>query len=133
MLIRIDIFAIRLHIPGMKILLCNDDGIHARGIAGLHRAISHLGDLHVVAPDTMNSGFTTTIVRSAGQMTLYMEIYDSATSKLIARVIDPEAADNGLAQRANRVTNKVAADQIIGRWAELLVKRLDEAKEHTTK
>jgi 5'-nucleotidase len=39
----------------MKILLCNDDGIHARGIAGLHRAISHLGDLHVVAPDTERS------------------------------------------------------------------------------
>ena len=39
----------------MKILLCNDDGIHARGIAGLHRSIDHLGDLHVVAPDTERS------------------------------------------------------------------------------
>jgi len=40
---------------GMKILLCNDDGIHARGISVLHKSIGHLGDLHVVAPDTERS------------------------------------------------------------------------------
>jgi 5'-nucleotidase len=39
----------------MKILLCNDDGIHARGIAELHKSIGHLGDLHVCAPDTERS------------------------------------------------------------------------------
>jgi 5'-nucleotidase len=39
----------------MKILLCNDDGIHARGIAELHRALEHLGDLHVCAPATERS------------------------------------------------------------------------------
>ncbi len=39
----------------MKILLCNDDGIHARGIAELHQAIAHLGELHVCAPATERS------------------------------------------------------------------------------
>ncbi len=39
----------------MKILLCNDDGIHAPGIAELHQAISHLGELHVCAPATERS------------------------------------------------------------------------------
>ena len=39
----------------MKILLCNDDGIHAPGISVLHKAISGLGELHVVAPDTERS------------------------------------------------------------------------------
>ena len=39
----------------MKILLCNDDGIHARGLAELHSAISHLGALHVCAPATERS------------------------------------------------------------------------------
>jgi 5'-nucleotidase len=39
----------------MKILLCNDDGIHARGIAELHQAIGHLGELHVCAPATERS------------------------------------------------------------------------------
>lgn len=35
----------------MKILLCNDDGIHAPGIHALHDAVRDLGDVHVVAPD----------------------------------------------------------------------------------
>jgi 5'-nucleotidase len=39
----------------MKILLCNDDGIHARGIAELHNAIGHLGELCVCAPATERS------------------------------------------------------------------------------
>jgi 5'-nucleotidase len=39
----------------MKILLSNDDGIHARGISVLHQSISHLGELDVVAPDTERS------------------------------------------------------------------------------
>jgi 5'-nucleotidase len=43
------------HISGMKILLCNDDGIHARGISVLHKAIDDLGELHVVAPDVERS------------------------------------------------------------------------------
>ena len=39
----------------MKILLCNDDGIHAPGIHILHQSITSLGDLCVVAPDTERS------------------------------------------------------------------------------
>jgi len=39
----------------MKILLSNDDGIHAPGISVLHKAIGGLGELHVVAPDTERS------------------------------------------------------------------------------
>lgn len=38
-----------------RILICNDDGIHAPGIAVLHRAVRGLGDLHVVAPDIERS------------------------------------------------------------------------------
>ena len=39
----------------MKILLSNDDGIHARGIAELHKAIGHLVELCVCAPATERS------------------------------------------------------------------------------
>ncbi len=39
----------------MNILLCNDDGIHARGISVLHSAIGKQGKLHVVAPDMERS------------------------------------------------------------------------------
>jgi len=81
-------------------------------------------NVDVAAPDIMTAGMQTTYVRSAGEMTLYMEMYDSATSTLIARVVDPEADDDGFAKQANRVTNKAAADRILRHWAELLAKHL---------
>lgn len=34
----------------MRILISNDDGIHAPGLLALHEAMKDLGDLHVVAP-----------------------------------------------------------------------------------
>jgi hypothetical protein len=86
-------------------------------------------NLDVAAPDTMSSAFTTTIVRSAGSMTLYVELYDSATSKLLVRVADPEQDDSGFAERANRVTNLAAANRAIEHWADLLSDQLAEAKE----
>jgi len=76
-------------------------------------------------------GIQGTVVQSAGAMTLYMELYDSASSTLIARVVDPQA-DDGLAHMANRVTNKAAADVILRHWAELLAKRLGEATHKET-
>jgi 5'-nucleotidase len=39
----------------MRILLCNDDGIHAAGISVLHEAVKSCGDLRVIAPDTERS------------------------------------------------------------------------------
>jgi hypothetical protein len=73
----------------------------------------------------MTPDMSATVVSSAGQMTLYLELYDSMTNTLLARVIDPEADDNPLAQAANAVTNKMAADQILRRWADILRKHLD--------
>ncbi len=40
----------------MRILLTNDDGIQARGIAALEDCLSGLGEIHVVAPDRERSG-----------------------------------------------------------------------------
>ena len=84
-------------------------------------------NLDVNAPDTMNSDFGTTVVASAGQMTLYLELYDSASSELLARVIDPQAGRMG--GMANRVTNKANADQILRHWADLLSKHLGDVKQ----
>ena len=39
----------------MRILLTNDDGIDAPGLAALHRAIESLGEVHVVAPALVQS------------------------------------------------------------------------------
>jgi 5'-nucleotidase len=39
----------------MRILICNDDGIHAPGISVLHGAAKEFGELHVIAPDVERS------------------------------------------------------------------------------
>lgn len=39
----------------MRILICNDDGIFAPGIAALREALSDLAEIHVVAPETERS------------------------------------------------------------------------------
>ena len=40
----------------MLILLVNDDGIHAPGLAAMEHALQRLGEVHVVAPATEQSG-----------------------------------------------------------------------------
>lgn len=87
-------------------------------------------NLDVTAPDLPTAGFSRTYVTSAGQMTLYMELYDSATSELLARVIDPQEGDRGgIGFQANRVTNTMEAREILTRWAELLSKHLAKAQQ----
>lgn len=40
----------------MKFLISNDDGVHAPGLLALYRALSRVGEVVVVAPDTEQSG-----------------------------------------------------------------------------
>ncbi len=84
----------------------------------------------VTAPETDDSSPSADIVASAGQMTLYLELWDGGTSTLLARVIDTEADDStgGMPQQANSVTNQAAADIILKRWADRLRKALDQAR-----
>jgi hypothetical protein len=84
-------------------------------------------NLDPTAPDLQTAGMTYTIVESAGAMTLYMELYDGGTNAKIAMVIDGRADPGGMADRANRTTNKAAADRILRQWASRLVKALDAA------
>ncbi len=39
----------------MRILLCNDDGIHAPGISALYQAVRDLGEVRIVAPESERS------------------------------------------------------------------------------
>lgn len=85
-------------------------------------------NVEVNAPDVMSAGLERTIVRSAGQMTLYLELWDYSTKTLLARVMDAEADSNNFAQAGNSVTNKAAADRILREWAKELRERLDDVK-----
>jgi hypothetical protein len=85
-------------------------------------------NVEVNAPDVMTSGIEHTVVRSAGQMTLYLELWDSASNTLLARVMDAQADPDTMAQMGGRVTNKAAADRILRKWAKELREHLDEVK-----
>jgi hypothetical protein len=86
-------------------------------------------NLDITAPDVMSPGMATTFVASAGSMTLYLELYDGKTQDIIARIIDPEAADEaGIAQVANRVTNTAQFDRVLRHWAKILNSHLAQVK-----
>jgi hypothetical protein len=86
-------------------------------------------NLDVTAPDKMAPGVYATVVASAGSMTLYLELYDSASNEIIARVIDPKAASRrGGASLGNSVSNKMEADRLLRHWADILREHLDAAQ-----
>jgi hypothetical protein len=80
------------------------------------------------APDLMTANMEHTVVRSAGAMTLYLELWDSTTNTILARVMDAEADQEAFAQPANRVTNTAAADTILKNWADELRAHLDAVR-----
>ena len=87
-------------------------------------------NLRVTAPDLMSPGISATVVSSAGSATLYIELWDSATNTILARAMDAQA-DPGFAgrgQSANRVTNTMAAQDIMRRWATKLRNYLEAAR-----
>jgi len=91
-------------------------------------------NLTVTAPDVNSPDMSTTFVSSNGSMTLYAELYDSLSSEKIAEVIDAEEVGaHGFNHVANSVTNRAEFEQAIQAWAEILVKRLNEAHVKTKK
>ena len=85
-------------------------------------------NVEVNAPDVMTAGIEHTVVRSAGQMTLYLELWDSTSNTLLARVMDVQADPDTMAQMGGSVTNKAAADRILRKWAKELRERLDDVR-----
>jgi hypothetical protein len=88
-------------------------------------------NLDVNAPDTMRAGRSRSYTSSAGEMTLYIEIYDSVTGDLIAKALDRRAdtSRQGYYTWTNSVTNKSAAKKILKGWADILLDALNEAKQ----
>jgi hypothetical protein len=89
-------------------------------------------DLDVTAPDISSANMSRTYVTSAGQMTLYLELIDSATGDVIGKAVDRQHArrNSGQISYSNRVTNKAEADRILRRWASLLRDALDDAQDN---
>jgi hypothetical protein len=85
-------------------------------------------NLDINAPDTPQAGRTKTYASTAGEMTLYIELYDSATGDMIAKALDRRVDNQAFYTWSNSVTNKRAADKILQGWASILVEALDEAR-----
>ncbi|HEY6645155.1 DUF3313 family protein [Povalibacter sp.] len=90
-------------------------------------------NLEVQAPDTMQPGITHTFSASAGQATLFLELYDSVTSELLARIYDAEeVGDMGFVSVRNSVTNRSDADRMLKKWADLLSTHLQDGSRQRT-
>ena len=88
-------------------------------------------NLDITAPEQHGTGRTNSYARSAGEMTLYIQLFDSETGDLIAKALD-RGIDNpnevGFYTWANASTNANAARRILKGWADILLNALDEAK-----
>lgn len=88
-------------------------------------------DLDVISPEQHGSGRSSSYARSAGEMTLYIELFDSETGDIIAKAIDRKVDnpnDTGFYTWATSSTNKQAAKRILTGWADILLSALNEAK-----
>ena len=87
-------------------------------------------NLYVNAPDTQTAGRSRTYVVSAGQMTLFMELIDSETGAVLARVVDRvEASNSGRMELSTSMINRGEAADIAAGWAKRLKTALDKASE----
>ena len=87
-------------------------------------------DLDITAPDIPVAGRVTNYVASAGAATLYLELYDSVSGEILARLVDRRNMQNyGYARWANSATNRADAARMFKRWASLLRQGMDEQRQ----
>lgn len=89
-------------------------------------------NLDIKAPEQHGAGRSTSYTRSAGEMTLYIELHDSETGDLIAKALDrriDNPNEQGFYTWANASSNQRAAERIIKGWADILLNVLNEAKQ----
>lgn len=92
-------------------------------------------NVYVNAPDMsmQTAGRSRTYTTDAGRMTLVLQMLDSVTGQVLARVVDTrQGTDMGRLTWSNSVTNKAEATRIIGVWADGLVKGLDRVNGRTS-
>jgi 5'-nucleotidase len=91
----------------MLILLTNDDGIHAPGLLAVYRELIQLGEVHVVAPETVQSATGHGITLSAPLLTSRVTIDEG----VVGTAVDGRPAD----------CVKLAVSQILPRQPDLVV------------
>jgi hypothetical protein len=96
------------------------------------RAKVRVMNLYVNAPDAGAPGRTRTYTMSAGEATLFLELFDSETGQILARVIDRrESRNNNMVMLSGTVANTAEAEALAAQWARILRKALDKAHSAT--
>lgn len=91
------------------------------------RIRTRIADLVVTAPATLSAA-SGTYTLSAGEATLFAELYDSDTGQLLARVVDRrEARGTGTLMLVNQEVNVREAKHMAATWARVLRTGLDRA------
>ena len=86
-------------------------------------------DLDVISPDTPGTRNQRSLIASVGSMMLYMELIDSVTGDKLVKAIDIKYDRTPVRTGIrNAVRNETSARDMLGEWAELLRKALDEAR-----
>lgn len=87
-------------------------------------------NVYITAPQNLADPDSATFSSTTGQLTLFLELYDSVTSKLLARVIDPESvsATDGTFMWQSRAGNITAGQEAMTRWADILRQRMEAAR-----
>ena len=89
----------------------------------------YIVNLYVNAPDNPGPGVSRTFAASAGEMTLFLELFDAETGQILARAVDrQEARSANMIGMANRVTNIGEAEDITAQWARILRDALDRSR-----
>ena len=92
------------------------------------RVKARIVNLYVDAPDTGGAGRSRTYTVSAGEMTLFAELFDSETGQVLARIVSRrEARNTGMMTLTNSVVNADEARTIASGWASILRNGLDKA------
>lgn len=89
-------------------------------------------NLDVDAPDLKRAGTRPSMTRTAGSMTLYMELIDSESDFLLAKAMDPtNDRESHMLQFQTSAANRQAARRLMEPWAKALREVLDETRNVT--
>jgi hypothetical protein len=93
---------------------------------GVLGVLAYVIDVYVTVPTQLTQGQVISFNSSAGQGTLILQLYDSRTQKVLARVLDTQQANQSTVIK-NSVTNYVQGEIIADRWAKELRRAFDRA------
>ena len=111
--------------------LSTNDGFTMSEVSGenVMRITPRITNLNIYAPDRMRDYIGSSFTDSKGSMTLELEIYDSVSGTLLARMIDNrEDPQKGYMEWTTSGTNRRAARFMFIRWANKLRDVLMEAR-----